>query len=57
MVYFRLQGTNLALQTVAANCFGANTYAFLCFAVLFAVLRERRRGNRILTLSVIESSC
>ena len=32
MVYFRLQGTNLAFQTVVANCFGANTYAFIAFA-------------------------
>ena len=35
MVYFRLQGTNAALQAVAANCFGANTYVFLRFGVLF----------------------
>ena len=35
MVSRRLQGTKTALQAVAANCFGANTYVFLCFGVLF----------------------
>ena len=37
MVYFRLQGTNAALQAVAANCFGANTYVF--FALRSSFLR------------------